>query len=437
MNVRVLFVALVICTFLTTVAQAATLCVKPGKKGCYATISTAVSAAASGDTVDVTSGSYQEMVTITKPLTLQGHGVHGQSTVIDAAGLPPGQAHAIYVHGVTTGPVVISGFTAEHAQREGILIEDSTQVTVTNNTVTDNDQGLNRTPPCPDPKLRCCPGAFPFDQDDCGEGLHLRGVADSVVADNIVQNNAGGILLTDETGATHNNLVTRNVVRNNVPDCGITLPSHPTCTNSGANDATGCIPNIGAPSPGVFQNEVANNTSIGNGAAGTGIFTPTPGTKAYSNLVIDNVLQNNQQGGVVLHSHVAGQVLNDNIIIGNVISGNGGDPDSEGDDSPPPVGIVVFSDASGSAAPITGTIISQNIISNEAVDVFVGTTATDARVFLNDLPGKGSIGIKNVGTSTVDAMNNYWGCQQGPNDPQCSSIVGTVLFTPFLSRPNP
>jgi len=65
MNVRVLFVALVICTFLTTVAQAATLCVKPGKKGCYATISAAVSAAASGDTVDVTSGSYQEMVTIT------------------------------------------------------------------------------------------------------------------------------------------------------------------------------------------------------------------------------------------------------------------------------------------------------------------------------------------------------------------------------------
>lgn len=78
MNVRVLFVALVICTFLTTMAQADTLCVKAGKKGCYATISAAVSAAASGDTVDVTSGSYQEMVTITKPLTLQGHGVHGR-----------------------------------------------------------------------------------------------------------------------------------------------------------------------------------------------------------------------------------------------------------------------------------------------------------------------------------------------------------------------
>lgn len=53
MNVRVLFVVLVICTFLTTVAQADTLCVKAGKKGCYATISAAASAAASGDTVDV------------------------------------------------------------------------------------------------------------------------------------------------------------------------------------------------------------------------------------------------------------------------------------------------------------------------------------------------------------------------------------------------
>jgi parallel beta-helix repeat protein len=408
-------------------ALAATLCVNPHLSGCQATIGAAVSLASPGDTIEVAPGTYAEEVVVAKPLTLQGTGDHGQSTIIDATGL----AHAILVTGVTVGPVTVERFTAANANREGILVEDSRQVTVANNTVKNNDKSRTSIP--------TCPGAFPFDQDDCGEGLHLRGTADSVVSDNIVRDNAGGILITDETGPAHNNLIVGNLSEDNIPDCGITLPSHPPCSlGASANDVNGCgAPLIGPshPSPGVFHNEVVDNVSKGNGAAGTGIFTPTPGTSAYGNLIADNLLKDNGEAGVSLHSHRFGQNLNDNVIVENIINGNGGDPDAEGA-SPPPVGIVVFSDASGSAAPITGTMISQNTITDEDVDVWVGSTATNARLFLNNLLGGSSVlGVKNTGTGTVDAMKNYWGCPGGPGTGSCSDISGTVLFAPFSSQP--
>lgn len=401
---------------------AATFCVSQHKPGCATTIGAAVSAAAAGDTVRVSPGTYKEEVTITKPLILIGTSNQGVATIIDATGL----AHAIYVSGVTTGPVVVQQFTAENANREGILVENSTTVTITGNTVADNDKSLNGG--------KSCAGAFPFDQDDCGEGLHLRATADSIVSNNTVENNAGGILLTDETGANHDNVVTGNLVQNNVPDCGITLPSHPPCM-AGSNDIDGCIggPQIGTPSSGVFNNVVSRNVSSGNGAAGTGIFAPTPGTAAYSNTVIDNVLTGNGNGGVVMHSHSPGQNLNNNVIADNTISGNGGDPDSEGA-SPAPVGIVVFSNAASGTAPITGTTISRNTISDEAVDVWVGTTATNLSLHLNNLLGDNSVvGVDNAGTGTVDATSNYWGCSDGPGSSNCSTTSGTVLSVPFLS----
>jgi hypothetical protein len=40
-------------------------------------------------------------------------------------------------------------------------------------------------------------------------------------------NNSGGILLSDDTGARHHNLIIANLVHDNPFDCGITLASHP------------------------------------------------------------------------------------------------------------------------------------------------------------------------------------------------------------------
>ncbi len=393
-------------------AQGQQLCVAPGgANGCYATIQAAVDAASSGDTISVAAGTYTENVQIQKSLTLQGAGA--ATTTIDATGLD----HGLVVQGVTGA--VISGFTVQNANLAGVQLTNVSQLLFENNTVQHNDlnlvpAGMNST----------CAGAAPFEQEDCGEGVYLQGVAYSTFAHNLVQNNAGGFLVTDETGPTHDNLITDNLVQNNVYDCGITLPSHP----------SGFGPNGPLPGYGVYNNTVSHNVATGNGTngggAGTGVFAPTPGTAAYNNTIVGNVLTNNGMGGVALHSHAPDQNLNGNTIVGNTISGNGPDEDAG---TPGTAGIIVFADAAGGASPILGTTIVHNNISNEAVGVFVGTNETSVLMRANDLGGT-TVGVDNAGTGTADAKANYWGCPGGPGAAGCATTEGTVLFTPWLKH---
>ncbi|MGE5333919.1 MAG: nitrous oxide reductase family maturation protein NosD [Nitrososphaerota archaeon] len=383
------------------------LCVNPHGQGCYQSIQDAVNHASSGARINVAAGVYTEQVTITKSLTLHGAGKH---SIINAIG----QSHGILVDGLGARGTVISGFTVENATLEGILIQNTKHVVVRDNVVSHNDRGRQPN--------GTCPGALPFDQDDCGEAVHLLGVAWSTVAHNVVENNVGGILLTDETGPTHDNLITRNVVRDNKLDCGITLPSHPS-----GFDANG----VPLPGNGVYHNTVSYNLSTGNGGAGVGIFTPTPGTKAYDNLVLGNVLTHNGLPGVALHSHAFGQNLNGNRIIGNFVSGNAADGDAG---TSGPTGIAIFSDANGNAAPITGMTIKYNTVTGEAIDIWIGTTAMDLALHDNNLFGSGAIGVENAGSGVVDATLNYWGCPGGPGAPGCSTTLGNVSFTPWLSH---
>jgi hypothetical protein len=426
---------LVIATLIVGICQsatAATLCVNPGgTSGCYSTIGAAVGQArvdylldGTIDTLNVAPGVYMEDVIIRTPLSLVGAG-RGQS-IINAVGL----ANGIYIDGLENpglSKVVVTGFTIENANFEGILVTNASFVTISENEVINNDKSLDLSGPMPK-----CPGqpAFETNEDfDCGEGIHLIGVDHSVVGNNTSKHNSGGILLSDETGATHHNLIIGNLLRDNPFDCGITLASHnPT-------------PALQPPPPpfGVFHNTIANNDSSRNGlqvpgaGAGVGIFAPGPGNKAYANVVINNKLKDNGLPGVALHNHGVAPMntpavnLNDNVIAGNRISGNG--PDTEDAATPGPTGINVFG-----LAPITGTIISENVIDDEAVDIATNTPA-EVNVHLNDLLD-GKIGVDNIGTGTVDARENWWGCADGPGDKGCTNVKGPgIFFTPWLTQP--
>lgn len=404
---------------------AATICVNPGgTSGCKSTISAAVAAASVGDVIQVSQGTYAEAVVITKSLSLIA--APGDHPIINAAKLPNG----IFVNGFTTPPVLgisnvlISGFTVENANFEGILVVSGSNVTISDNHVLNNNKGLDLT----GPNGPTCPGQPPFETnegDDCGEGIHLMGSNHSSVVNNESNNNSGGILISDETGTANSNLITGNSVHDNPYDCGITLASHP--------PANAKLPY------GVFNNTIANNDVAHNGfqvpgaGAGVGIFAPFPGTRDSGNVVINNDLHDNGLPGVTMHNHAfspdAPPVdMDDNSIVGNRISNNGADTEDAATSGP--TGINLFS-----VAPVNGTVVSQNTITDESIAVAFNAPIGQISAHFNNFNITGT-GVDNIGTGFVDAKFNWWNCATGPGTAGCATIVQPgVTFRPWLTDP--
>ncbi len=436
----------------------------------FMTISSAVAAAAPGDTVYVVNGTYSEMVTI--PATLTGLSLIGEESGCPLGGCPPfllgvgalGKLKTIInASNLTNGiwdqasSVTISGFAVSNANHEGILVQGAqptcttasppvctpagpsiNHVTISDNSITGNDKQATPT---------TCPGGPDLEAGDCGEGLHLDGVVLSTVVNNTVDGNAGGILITDETDPNHDNLILANDVEGNNTGaaCGITLPSH-TPQGSFANAGAACF--------GVFHNTVAGNISKGNSnGAGVGVFAPFPGSAAYENVIAENQLIGNGQPGVSFHSHAPAQNLGGNTVVGNTIQGNGADPSpgpTETDGPAAATGIEVYADLT---APPLDVQIEGNTISDEANDIWVGAPGWtncgsaaapcyNVSAYLNILDGgKTAVtGVNNVGASaavSVGAADDYWGCSSGPGTAKgCSSTTGNVSTSPFLIAPD-
>lgn len=428
--------AVLFMTFCQT-AAAKTICVNPGgSQGCYSTIQSAVNAASSNDAVVVAAGTYKESVVISKAVSLIGAGA--DSTTIDATGL----AHGVFVDGFDypgVKNVTIAGFTVTHALYEGVLLVSTSDDTIRDNHIVNNDtipgivfgSGIA----CPGPQ----PGSGTYEGDesgDCGGGLHLVGTAHSIVSGNLLSGNGDGVLISDETGESHDNLLIHNNASDNPPECGIVLASHP---------LSGSVPPNYAPHYGVNHNIVSENVSSRNGVtvggAGVGLFSDGEGPGTVSgNVIVGNELTGNGIPGVSLHTHVGptfglpADNMDGNVIIGNYISGNG--PDTDDTATAGPTGININSGGGGS--PVRGTIISGNVIVDEDEDIAVNTPA-EVDAHLNELLG-GSIGVANVCaldaaacTGSIDATENYWGCPAGPGGNGCSTTSGSsIRFAPWL-----
>jgi len=352
----------------------------------YSTIQPAVDAAPEGATIVVCTGSYNEDVVVSTPLTLRGRAavIVGSATTdatCDQLGPNgPSQAPCLAAVTIKSSHVTISGFAVQGAIGEGILATGSLQggpiedVTIRDNTVTGNDTG-GIPPSATSPYPQCVemdeiPG-------DCGEGIHLMGVANSQVTRNYIAGNSGGVLLTDEFGPTHGNVVAGNTITGNAFDCGITVPGH----NPMALDANG---NRQPDVAGVYGNVIRDNRVTNNGLQGEGagvLFANAgPGTASYDNVVQGNYLAGNQLAGVTMHAHTLdpGQFedLNGNRIVGNVIGTNnvGSTQAGPGDplDGPPAqdfetTGVLVFS----GSVPVTVTI-DRNVISDNHFGIWLG-----------------------------------------------------------------
>lgn len=335
----------------------------------YTTIQSAVNAAASGGAVVVCPGVYHEQVVLIKPLSLTGEhatidetGVKPQ-LVVPLPGLGPQRIYAAVVIG--SSHVSVQGFTIQHARGEGILAaglsSPLTSLSIERNAVVHNDLGGT----VKNPRYFQCKANGPV-PGDCGEGVHFIAVAFSRVGENLISDNSGGILFTDELGPTHNNLVEDNVVTGNAADCGITMPGHnPNALNS-----------AGQPRPsvaGVYKNVIRGNIVTKNGLKGFGagvlFANASAGTASYDNLVTANYIADNGLSGVTMHAHTvapgAFEDLSGNDVIGNDIGTNNllGDPlDSPA--SPKDLkktGILVFSGGTPVSLKIAGNRISDNV----------------------------------------------------------------------------
>ena len=182
----------------------------------YSSINDGIAAAPNHGVVIVCRGVYTEMVVVDKSVTVEGH-----HAVIDATGLDNGVL-------ITHSWVTVERLTVHGATGEGILAMGDPgtgtpidHVTIKYNVVRNNDQGGGPTPAA---YPECQPqGQIP---GDCGEGIHLMSVSDSLVRQNVIEGNSGGILLSDEFGPTHGNRIVLNLVQDNPYDCGITLAGH-------------------------------------------------------------------------------------------------------------------------------------------------------------------------------------------------------------------
>lgn len=148
------------------------------------------------------------------------------------------------------------------------------------------------------------------------------------------------------------------------------------------------------------------------------------------NNTVDNSLTNNGAGGVALHNHapVPTIKLANNVITANYIAGNGADTDVT--TLSPGISLLGTTTA-------TGTLITLNQIEKESIDIVISNAAGGA-VFahLNNLIGRRSIGVDNLGAGAVDATENWWGCARGPGASGCTTVSGANVTTvPFLTQP--
>jgi nitrous oxidase accessory protein NosD len=352
-----------------------------------------VATAAAGDTVIALPGTYDGGVVVDKQLTLRGWGA-----VIDASTSPNG--NGVQIVGPGGSGSRVEGFKIEKAEFEGILVgtapvaptsttgaavtsgQPVSDVTIADNVLVDNGTGFGTD-------AGQCFGT-PDAPGDCGETIHLVAVTDSIVENNRVLDNVGGILLTDEFGATSDNVIRGNYSVDNTDDCGITLAGH----SSAAVD-----PTTGAPTgaAGVFDNLVVDNVSDDNGVAGQGagilLGGGAPYAGVYGNVIRDNVARGNGLAGVTIHQHLVGD-LNGNVIKGNFLSNDNvdGDFDFAAASDNQTTGILVASGAPPQTAlppflepgPITGTVITGNRIFDVKVGIWtLGVDPTTTRIAHN------------------------------------------------------
>ena len=366
----------------------------------YATIAHAVGAAPAGATIMIAPGTYSESVTITKSLTLESESSQPTNTIINATG----NLNGIAIKGASANGTIIEGLTVENANAEGIFVRDASQVSIQYDYALHN--ALNASQVCPINILPTTPACIVEDK-----AIQLVGTSRSIVVGNTVIGTVGdgGIGLSDD-GPLDPGIV-ENIFHPATPGANSPSAHNLVADNTVINNAGGCGIVVSAynPGEGVLDNVVSNNLVAGN-AEGVVVATPVPATSAINNTVKDNTIVNSATEGIDIDGSSPNTTVSGNGVIANILSGNGPDYDFP---HPAPTAIAVLSPT---ADPVTGTVVTANVIQNEVYGVGVFNAS---RTTITANTADSSVKVPLLGASENQTIINAMG-------EQVSTLQGTL-----------
>ncbi len=394
--------------------------------GTYPNIQTAINAASplGGDTIAVAAGTYIEQLSINKCLTIQGAGVGQtiiQSPATLAASLIPGFTNRSIVEAransyVTINDVTITGPVPFYNDTFGVFVGESATLKMSHARVTAIHQTSG------------------IDGAQDGQGIVAGSVAantigsldlDDVVVDDYQKN---GIIVTrNGSTATLNNITVNGMGPTNlIAQNGVQIGdgASATISNSSINDnqytpntwaATGLLPVEVSPVT------VTNTTFTGNSYAIYEYDSSVPVTPAAFS-VTGSTFTNNP-GAAILYFAVANPTITDNTISGS----NTGI-----------AGYLIDGQTStiqrNSITNAVGTASTALYFGNYSGTVTTATVNAHFNRISSDNVG-GQVGLQNDSGSSVNAENNWWGCNAGPGGTGCDTVTGSgaTTYNPWLT----
>jgi hypothetical protein len=373
-----LFVALaLVACFAVQAAQASTVIVGTCKNGIqFSTIGGAVAASPAGTTVDVCPGFYPEQVAINKALILKGITSGNQGAAIIT--VPPG--------GLVQNATSLTSGNAIAAQ---ILVQGTTNVTITNMAVDGANNGI--TGGCPTPSVPNPIGIYY--QNSSGSISHTS-VLNEVLIPSLSGCQAGlGIFVQSGGSGTSNVSITNNHVSNYQKN-GITGNEVGTNVTISGNTVIGQGPTNGAAENSV-QIGFGATGSISSNTVGSDVWGPDnigdPGDAAAGLLVYDsaNVIINKNnvsetQFGIAVVTDGAfpadhAAVTNNTVAATHIFDGI----DLCGNNHTVTGNVVNGSDEAaihidGSCGPSTGSTVKSNTINSACAGVLIGAGSSVA-----------------------------------------------------------
>ncbi len=428
---------LAICSILVwaaPAATAATLDVCPS--GClYFRIQDAINAASPGDTIAIGSGVYAENVVVDKPLTLQRATVGSHPTIVPSVSMPNcaggslcgGAASNIIL--VQADDVTIDGLTldGDNPDLSG-LPAGGADIDARNGIITNNLLGVYANLTVTNVTARnlylrgiyVFGGTFDFHNntvanvqaDPASIAMFNFGGA-GVMADNVVSDAGDAISSNHSRGVKFlRNLVVRS-------SSGVHTD------NAGDGGGT----------PDLIQGNTVRNCTPG--AFGIWVFVPY-----LAPAVMDNVVQGCSVGLAVFGQGAAVTTS----FTGNSVNGQGAAARDPGGS----IGVLVSTDILGYGSTDVSASFANNVTAHFGTGLYVeqhcelygsyfpGDCNTpghaDTQFHSNVILGNVT-GANGLIDTTVDAENNWWGCSKGANHAGCDSAIGTVDFTPWLTKP--